>query len=365
MTWDLDAVDTPALVADLDIVERNLRRVQAAAERAGLAMWPHTKTHKTPALARWQMDVGAAGITVSKLGEAEVMRDAGLPRIQLHYPPVGEAKARRLTALLERGAEMRVALDSVEAADTVSRAATRAGASVDVLVEVDPGMHRVGRQPGDEVLALAQRVAALPGLRLIGLASYAGHISGPPDEAGRQAILEREIEILAQERERLAQAGLDPVVVSVGGTHHAARMERLRQATDVRPGTYVYNDRNILACGSCQPEDLAAAVLVTVVSVNASWAVVDGGSKAFSSDPSPLGGFGMVLGRPELTLDRMSEEHGVLTWPVQERPPAVGERLRIVPNHICATVNLHDRVVFHRGSVVAEILTVAARGRMQ
>jgi D-serine deaminase-like pyridoxal phosphate-dependent protein len=365
LTWDLATVDTPALVADIDVVERNLARMQAAADAAGLHMWPHTKTHKLPFLARRQMELGAEGITVSKLGEAEVMRDSGLTRILLHYPPVGEAKARRLAALVERGAEMRIALDSPEAADTVARAAALAGAEVDGLVEVDPGMHRVGRQPGAEVLELARYVAGRPGLRLLGLTSYAGHISGPRDEAGREAILKREIEVLGEERERLERAGLPPAVVSVGGTHHGARMERLRNATDVRPGTYVYNDRNILAGDSCRLDDLAAAVLVTVVSRNDGWAVVDGGSKAFSSDPSPLGGYGLVAGRPALSLDRMSEEHGVLVWPQGAEGPRVGERLAIVPNHICATVNLHDRVFFHRGGHVERVLPVAGRGRMQ
>jgi D-serine deaminase-like pyridoxal phosphate-dependent protein len=365
VTWDLDSIDTAGLAADLGVVEGNLARMQAAADGAGLAMWPHTKTHKLPLLARRQMALGAQGITVSKLGEAEVMRDAGLTHILLHYPPVGEAKARRLAALLERGAEMRVALDSPEAAETVSRAARMAGAGVDVLVEVDAGMHRVGRQPGPDVLALAERVASLPGLRLLGLTTYAGHISGATDEAGRLAVIGREAQIIAGERERLAAAGLGPSVVSVGGTHHGARMKRIAGATDIRPGTYVYNDRNTLAAGSCRTEELAAVVLVTVVSTNATWAVVDGGSKTFSSDPSPLGGFGLVVERPELRLERMSEEHGVLAWPEGARPLAVGERLAIVPNHICATVNLHDRVYLHRGGLVEEVLPVAGRGRLQ
>jgi D-serine deaminase-like pyridoxal phosphate-dependent protein len=365
LSWDLEAIDTPALIADADIVEQNLARMQAAADAAGLHMWPHTKTHKLPFLAERQMALGAEGITVSKLGEAEVMRDAGFTRILLHYPPLGEAKARRLAALVARGAEMRVALDSTEAADTVARAADMAGGSIDILVEIDPGMHRVGRQPGPEVLDLARYVAERPGLRFLGLTSYAGHISAAPDEAGKEGVLQHEIDVLGAERERLERAGLPPAVVSVGGTHHGARMDRLRNATDVRPGTYVYNDRNILAGDSCRPEDLAAAVLVTVVSRNASWAVVDGGSKAFSFDTSPLGGYGLVPGQPELSLDRMNEEHGVLVWPEGAAGPRVGERLRIVPNHICATVNLHDRVFFHRGGLVERVLPVAGRGRMQ
>lgn len=365
MTWDLDALDTPVLVTDMDRVEDNLRRMQTEADRHGLRMWPHTKTHKLPSLAGRQLALGADGLTVSKLGEAEVMRDAGLTRLFLHYPTVGEAKARRLAALLERGAEMRVALDSTEAADTAARAAEIAGVPVDVLVELDSGLHRMGRPPGPEVLALVRYVAGRRGLRYAGLTSYAGHISAAPDEAGRMAVIAVENELLAAERERLGREGLAPEVVSVGGTHHGARMAAIAGATEIRPGTYVYNDRNTLLLGSCEESQLAASVVVTVVSVNAGWAVVDGGSKTFSSDPSPAGGHGLVPGRPELSLARMSEEHGVLTWPDGARPLRVGERLRIVPNHICATVNLHDRVAQVRGGQVERLVAVAGRGRLQ
>lgn len=363
VAWDLERIDTPALTVDLDIMERNLERAQESATRQGLALWPHTKTHKVAEFARRQLALGAGGLTVAKLGEAEVLFAAGLSPLSIHYPLVGEPKARRLAALLERGAVVRVVLDGPEAADTVSRAAGWAGAVVDILVEIDPGMHRVGVAPGGAAVALARHVASRPGLRLRGLASYAGHISGAADEAGRLAILHREAEAIAGTRELLEREGLAPEVVSVGGSHHGARMDRLAGATEVRPGTYIYNDRNILAAGSCTEADLAAQVVVTVVSVQGDRAVIDGGSKAFSSDPSPLGGFGLFVGHPGWSLVRMNEEHGVIAWPAADRAPGVGQRLCVVPNHICATVNLYDEILGMRGGLVERVYAVAGRGR--
>jgi D-serine deaminase-like pyridoxal phosphate-dependent protein len=365
MAWDLDAIDTPALVVDLDVVERNLTRMQAAAERLGLALWPHTKTHKSPLLAERQMALGAAGLTVAKLGEAEVLRAAGFTRLFVHYPILGDAKVRRLADLAAHGGEIRVAVDSVESIDAAAEAAQLAQTPIAVLIEVDTGMHRVGRPPGPEVVVLARHAATRPGLVFRGLTSYAGHIGSARDEAARQAVLREEGEALNRLRDALAREGLRPQAVSVGGSHHAARMDRIEGATEIRPGTYVYNDRNTLLAGSCREADLAASVLVTVVSRGAGWAVVDGGSKAFSSDPSPAGGHGLVLGRPGWQLERMSEEHGIVTWPAAAAAPAVGERLRIVPNHVCATVNLHDEAYGVRGGRVDRMIAIAGRGRMR
>jgi len=363
MDGSLGAIDTPALVIDLDIADANLRRMQRRADALGLDLWPHTKTHKLPMLAHAQIESGARGLTVAKLGEAEVLSAAGLKSIFIHYPILGEAKTARLASLLGGGTAVRIALDSVEAADAASTAAMRAGASVDVLVEVDTGGHRVGRQPGAPVAELAGYVAGRPGLRFAGLTSFAGHISGAPTEDARLEILRLEGEALADSKVACEAAGLPVGVVSVGGTHHAARMEQIPLATEVRPGTYVYNDRNILASGSCTLDECAATVLVTVVSRNADWAVVDGGSKTFSSDPSRLdGGFGVAVDFPGLVVAWCNEEHGVVTWPAGQDGPRVGQRLRILPNHACTTVNMHNEVVTVRGGVVVETVPVASRG---
>ena len=366
MSWTLDAIDTPALVVDLNIVERNLLRAQEAASRRGLALWPHTKTHKIPLFAQRQMELGARGLTVAKIGEADVMRASGLEHLLVHYPIVGALKVRRLADLASRTREVRLAVDTREAVDAANEAARLAGREIGILVEVDTGMNRLGVVPGDEVLALARYVVDQPGLRWLGLTSFAGQISQSPDETSRRGVMKEEARALALSREVLERAGLPPEVISVGGTHHFARLDLVEVATEVRPGTYIYGDRATLTAGSCTEADLAARVLVTVVSRHAGWAVVDGGSKAFSSDPHRDGGFGLVSGHPGWRLERFSEEHGIVTFAHEEdEGPRVGDRLEIVPNHICATVNLHDQVYGFRGTTVERVLAVEGRGRLQ
>jgi D-serine deaminase-like pyridoxal phosphate-dependent protein len=363
MSWTLDQIDTPALLIDLDVVDANLRHIQDQAQGRGFHLWPHTKTHKSTWLAQQQVACGAQGITVAKLGEAEVMRAAGLTQMLIAYPLVGRLKARRLAELLGRGTTVRVALDSPEAADTASCAARDAGAEVGILLEVDTGFHRVGVAAGDAAVPLARYIAGLPGLRLLGLASFAGHINNATAEDNRRQILQAEAEALARTRDALAREGLTPEVISVGGTHHGARMPEIDVATEIRPGTYVYNDRNTLLAGSCTVDECAASVLVTVVSAHESRAVIDGGSKTFSSDPSPFGGYGLVKGHPDLVFERMSEEHGVLVWPPGTLPLRVGERLEVIPNHICPVVNLHDAAYGLRGGQVERVIVTDGRGR--
>lgn len=361
----MDEIETPALVVDLDIAENNLAAMQQRADRRNFALWPHTKTHKSSVWARRQQDLGAQGLTVAKLGEAEVLRAAGLTRLLIAYPLIGVAKARRLADLLTHGVEARVALDSPNAVDCVAQAAQAAQTNVDVLVEVDTGFHRVGRSSPRAVVGLARYVSERSNIRFAGIFSFAGHIGAALDEAGRQKILQDEAAILAESRDLLEQAGLAPAVISVGGTHHAARMEEIPLATEIRPGTYVYNDRATLLADSCTEGQCAATVLVTVVSKSEGWAVVDGGSKAFSSDAHRAGGHGLVKAHPEWSLDRLSEEHGVLTWSDDVDGPDIGERLQIIPNHICTVVNLFDRVYGVRAGNVERLLKVEGRGLSQ
>ena len=363
MVWTPETLDTPALLVDLDVVDANLVREQDLARERGFDLWPHTKTHKSTWLAQLQVAHGASGITVAKLGEADVMRAAGLTTMLIAYPIVGPIKGARLAGLLAQGTNVRVAVDSREAADTASAAAHSAGASVGILLEIDTGFHRVGVEPGEAAVPLADYIAARPGLRFLGLASFAGHISTAPDEESRRRVLSEEADALARTRDALCRQGLSPDMISVGGTHHGARMGAIGLATEVRPGTYIYNDRNTMLAGSCREQDCAATVLVTVVSAHDTRAVVDGGSKTFSSDSSTFGGYGLVKERPDITFDRMSEEHGVLVWPRGARPLRVGERVEIIPNHICPTVNLHEVAFGLRDGAVERVIRTDGRGK--
>ena len=364
----IEELDTPALLIDLDRLDANLERTAAYAAEHGLGLRPHTKTHKSPVVGRMQLDLGAVGLTVAKVGEAEVMAQDGVPNILVAYPVWGDAKWRRLIQVAS-SVPVTVALDSAVVAEGVSRHASQAGLEVSVLVEADVGMQRCGLPPGEELRALARQVAALPALHLEGLMFYPGHI----DPSGPGA--ERELGRLRTELDRILAAfredGLPTEVVSGGSTPTLFRSHEIPGLTEIRPGTYVFNDCTQVAMGACGWDDCAATVMTTVVSrPDSARAVVDGGSKTFTSDPlrpsRAGGGYGRVLEAPDARFARMSEEHGVLDLrDCQGQPLRVGDRLRIIPNHVCVAVNMHERAYGVRGGTVERSWPVAGRGKLQ
>lgn len=365
-------LDTPALLIDLDRMERNLDRLADYSRAHRLRLRPHTKTHKLPELARMQMEKGAVGITVAKTGEAEVMSEGGLENILIAYPIVGAEKAARVAALA-RVRAVTVSLDSPEAAESLSTAAAKAGAGLDILVEIDTGFHRCGVPPAADssgelpVVKLARQVASLPGLRFAGIMFYPGHVKVRPSEQG--PLLEAQNTILDETAQALDRAGLPCPIVSGGSTPSWANSHRMPQVTEIRPGTYIFNDRNTVYLGAASPDDCALTVLVTIVSTAVDrQLIVDGGSKTFSSDLHVAGreqGYGEVLGRPDLLLEAMTEEHGHVAAPEGLRGLRVGDRLRMVMNHACAATHLHERVYLHRGEEVVDCLRVAGRGKLR
>ena len=359
-------IETPAILIDLDIMERNLQRVADYARAHSLRLRPHTKTHKIPALARRQIDLGAAGVTVAKVGEAEVMVGADLPDLLLAYPVVGQSKLDRLMRVARR-TKLTVALDSSWAARSLSEAAAAAGIEVGVLVEMDVGLRRVGVPPGSAVAALAQEIQSLPGLRLRGIAFYPGHIKQPDAEG--EAALARLTETLSGTLADLRAAGIDPEIVSGGSTPTLWRSHCVQGMNEIRPGTYIFNDRNVWAAGGCRLEDCAASILTTVVSTSvADQMIIDGGSKTFFSDrlvTDERAGFGYVTDAPEAFFSRMNEEHGYVELKDASSRFQVGDRVRIIPNHICVAMNLHEQAYGIRGERVEEIWRVEARGKLQ
>ena len=359
----LSELETPALVVDLDIMEENLQRMADYCRQHDLALRPHVKTHKSPLLARRQIDLGSTGITVAKLGEAEVMSGEGLNALLLAYPVVGPHKARRLNELLDQ-ARVAVSLDSEEALSWASRGA--AGRPLDVLVEIDFGMRRCGLPPGREPLRLARAIEAEPGLRFAGIMLYAGHIHPDAEKSTRR--VDRLAGELARQLELFRRERLEVQIVSGGSTPSAFYSHRIEGLTEIRPGTYIFNDRNTLLWGACTRDQCAAFVWTTVVSTAVpGQSIIDGGSKTFSSDslaPGNAPGYGLVAEFPEIEFARMNEEHGYLRLP-EGLELKVGQPLRIIPNHICATTNLHDRVWGIRRDEVVEEWDVAARGRIR
>ena len=367
MTDPYPDLDTPALLVDLDVLRSNIEEMAGVARAGDVRLRPHTKTHKCPEIARMQVAAGASGITVAKLGEAEVMADAGLDDLLIAYPVVGEAKLARLRELQDR-ASVRVSLDAVEVAQGVGRAGTDAGRDVPVLVDVDTGTHRMGRAPGEPSAELALEIDRVPGVRVVGLITHAGHAYASADEADLRKAVAREVSDLLDTAERCAEAGLEIEEISVGATPTARLEAEQAGVTEIRPGTYVFNDVQQMRLGVATEATCAARVLVTVVArPTAERFVLDGGTKAFTSDGGdgpPLPGRGVVAGRPDLRIDFMNEEHAV-GHIEGDTALHIGDRLEVIPLHVCSCVNMFDVAYGVCDGRVDRELAVAGRGRMR
>jgi D-serine deaminase-like pyridoxal phosphate-dependent protein len=368
VTTTVAQLDTPALLFHLDVVEANLGEMAAVAAAAGVRLRPHTKTHKSPELAAMQMAHGAAGLTVAKLGEAEVMADAGLDDLLIAYPLVGELKLRRLHELLDRGITVRCSLDSVAVAQGLGSVGRDRGTPIEVLVEVDTGLHRLGRPPGAPTVELVTELAGVRGVEVVGLLTHAGHAYGAADSDELRRLAEREGTDLVETAEACARAGIELREISVGSTPTARIVADVEGVTEIRPGTYLFNDVDQMRLGVADEASCAARILATVVATP--WEdrfVIDAGSKCLTSDGGdgpPFPGRGVIVGRPDLRLDRLSEEHGVGHVEPGGTLPAIGERLEVIPLHVCPVVNLFDEAHGIREGRVERTFSIAGRGKV-
>jgi D-serine deaminase-like pyridoxal phosphate-dependent protein len=350
----LEDLETPVPVIDIGIVEGNLKRWQDRCDKAGFANRPHIKTHKLVALAKYQMALGARGITVQKLGEAEAMADAGIRDMLLTFNILGEHKLQRLAALARR-TDIAVVADNAEVVRGLGPAGQNAGRDISVLVECDTGAKRNGVQSPQAAAELAKTIDATKGLRFGGLMTYA-----------RPGTRIQADQFLVAARDLAARSGLDCKVITTGGTPDMWKDEGLSHITEYRAGTYVYCDRSLAERGTCAYDDCALTVLATVVSrPTGDRAIIDAGSKALTSDLLGLSGYGAVQ---ELGLARVydvNEEHGYLDISGLAAKPKVGDLVRVTPNHVCPVSNLFDRVVFVKGNEVLGAVKVDARGTVQ
>ena len=351
---DRHAPDTPALVIDEAVALANIRAFQARCDEVGLSLRPHIKTHKTLHFARHQLAAGACGITCQKIGEAETMADGGVDDILITFNVVGAAKLERLRALSRRLARLAVTTDDASVARGLSGAFADEPTPLGVLVECDTGAGRCGVQSPDEALALARLVADLPGLRFAGLMTYPAP-GGVEDAA---SFMRRSVALLAEH-------GIDCPVVSTGGTPDMGDADPRSVFTEYRIGTYVYNDRSLLERGVVAEADCAARVHATVVSrPTATRVVVDAGSKALTSDLMGfLSDYGRVVGHPDAVVRTLSEEHGVIDV-AEDSALVPGDRVEIIPNHVCVVCNLFDEVWLRREAGELAPLTVDARGKV-
>ncbi|MHB0951195.1 MAG: D-TA family PLP-dependent enzyme [Allorhizobium sp.] len=351
---EFESVNTPAVLVDLDIARRNIDRFQAYADAHGLKVRPHIKTHKLPAIAEMQLRAGAVGITCQKVSEAEAMV-AGSPEIRdvlITYNILGSEKLRHLAALARKVA-LAVVADSEVVVDGLSAAFAKEPTPLRVLVECNTGADRCGVATPEAAAALARRIVDAPGLSFGGLMTY------PP--AGGTASVQS---FMSHAKALIEADGMAVATITSGGTPSMMEAALAPVTTEYRPGTYVYNDRSLVMRGACGFEDCALTVLATVVSVPAAnRAIIDAGSKTLTSDLFGLTGHGHVLGRSDIAIDQLSEEHGRL---VSEGPIglAVGDRVRIVPNHACVVTNMVDTIKVIEDGRLAGTWPVTARGRI-
>lgn len=353
-----DQLSTPAIVVDLDIAEKNISNFQSYANAHGFTARPHIKTHKLPALAHAQLSAGAIGITCQKISEAEAMLD-GLqkqynqsPDLLITYNIVGNEKLDRLKALAHR-TKLSVVADNPTVINGLSEAFSQESQPLTVLVECNTGADRCGVATPEEAMALAKTIHQSAGLKFGGLMTY------PP--AGAHAAVET---FMREAKRQIETLGIAVPLITSGGTPSMMSAAQAPVVTEYRPGTYIYNDRSLVERGACRYDDCAFFVVATVVSVpSENRAIIDAGSKTLTSDLLGLAGYGHVLGHDNIHIDQLSEEHGRL---VSDSPLklTVGDKVRIIPNHVCVVTNMFDTVYIQRNGMITESWPIAARGKL-
>lgn len=345
---------TPCMVVDLDVVERNIARAQARCDTAGVANRPHIKTHKSPVLAKMQIDAGARGITCQKVGEAAVMVDAGIDDIVIATNVISAARCGDLSALLAR-APVKICADNATSLNAYAEAAKSAGCTANVMVECDTGQRRAGVVTPAEALELIDRITSDPRLHFAGLLYYPPLDGWPATQAFHDAVCAG-----------LVERGGTAEIVSTGGTPNFVHIDKLSGATEHRAGTCIFNDRMMIAAGIATREECALTVYASVVSrASPERGILDAGSKTLTSDTGGgLDGHGEVIEHPGARIHRFAEEHGFLDLSQCEHKPAVGDVVRVIPNHVCVVVNMVDQLVAVRGDEIVDVLAVAARGKL-
>lgn len=362
-----ETVDTPQLVVSEEILQRNIAEMASFARSINVKLRPHIKTHKSVEIARLQIAAGAIGVSCAKVGEAEVMvNEAGIDDILLAYPIIGAMKYERLVPLMEK-ARIAVAVDSIEAIEAISRAMTKHERKIDIYLEINTGQNRSGVMWGEEAVGFAERIDKHPNLKMTGIMTHEGHVAFV-DPAEIAAAAQAAGEKMVQTAEMIRAKGIELPTVSVGSTPAARLTSVVSGITEMRPGTYVFNDNSLFRYDNqWEVSDCAARFVATVVSRTADdRCVIDAGAKTLALDPSRShAGHGYIVGHPNVIISKLSEEHGVCELPAGEEGFQVGDTVEVIPNHICPTVNLMDQMAIVRDGKVIDYWKVAARGKVQ
>jgi D-serine deaminase-like pyridoxal phosphate-dependent protein len=364
-----EEIETPALVVDLDLFAANQEEMVDICHDAGVELLPHTKTHRTVCLGLRQLALGADGLTAATVTEVEAFVGGGAPRVVMAFPLVGEEKIRRIATLLP-AAEVTVSIDSVEGARAIGRQIAELGREIDLFLIVDSGTHRVGVEPAD-VSAIGSEIAAVEGVRLRGVITHEGVVYKAEDDADLIARTRKAAAIMAGAAEALREAGHPVDTVSMGCSGSARIAAHCPGVTQVRPGIYAFNDLSQVGLGLVDTDRCAARVLATVISHPVPGrACLDAGSKTLSKDlpPSARGrelfpGFGLIAGMPGWRISQVSEEHGWLRWegPGDPEPLAIGQRVQIIPNHVCTVFSSAGQSIGIRGGAVVDVWPVIPR----
>ena len=358
----LESLDTPSMIADLDLVEANLKKLMDKLLPTGLNIRPHLKTTKSAIIAGKMVKAGAKGGCVAKVSEAEAIAATGFDDLLITCEIVGPAKVKRLVELYRKHRKIRIVVDSEIGATAINEVLASSGIDdpIMVLIDLDVGLHRTGVKPGDPALALAQHIAGLKHLKLIGVQGYEGHLQHLHDREDRKTQCLESMQILTGTADSLRKAGFNIEVVTTGGTGTAEFCATVPGVTELQPGSFIFMDTDYRnAVGSFYSNSLT--ILSTVVSKQGPRAVtIDSGLKSLTTDS------GLAECKDSrYTYGVLGDEHGSLTW--EEGTPAlsVGDRVEMIPSHIDPTVNLHDVYYAYRGAVIEEIWPVDSRGKVQ
>jgi len=368
----LDALDTPAMIVDLTLMEANIARLMGRFREKKLHVRPHLKTVKSPILAQKLLAAGAIGGCVAKVSEAEIMAQAGIEDLLITTEIVGQPKLSRLAAIVQKHPGIKVVVDSLIGARELNQAMADVQVNIDVLLDLNVGQNRCGVQPGPEALLLAQQMRKLSNLRLVGIQGYEGHLQHIHDPQERVLRCGQAMRLLTGTAAQLKSEGFPLQIVTTGGTGTAEICADFAGITEVQPGSFVFMDvdyRN--AIGPVYSN--ALTVLATVISrTGPARVVVDAGLKSLSTDsgmPEPLR-LNNDASIDDLVYQPAGDEHGIITWTPSsdpEQPPylEVGARIALIPSHIDTTINLHDTYYAHRNGILEAIWPVATRGKVQ
>lgn len=353
--------DTPVVVLNLDILEKNIEWLNNLAKKSNIKLRPHVKTHKSTYIAGLQITAGATGITTATLGEAEVMVNSGIRDVFIAYPIIGKKKLERFSNLLKH-AELTVALDDITVAKGLSEVGKTNNKIIDIYIDIDTGNERMGRSPQESIDEILE-IASLPFINIKGLTSHPGHAYAERDERKLKQIALDDATELYTTKMSLEKENLYVPEISVGATAIARFTGEIPYVTEVRAGMYVFNDRNVMATGGATEDDCAVTIYSTVVSrPSKERLIIDAGSKTLAHDPNIEGGFGRIKNQENLVIKRLSEEHAIVEIK-GECDLRVGDIVEIIPNHICPVINLTDEVYGFRDGVFERTIHIDARGK--